>query len=123
MNFMAFFDRQGDEKNGDRGKREADRGVTLLATGGEDGILRIWELRADAGGAWSVLQFLRVENTLWEPRTLSNSAREGLFAMIGRVRPKALEGKTERKLHLSTKGGYFMVEFPTPSILGPNQDL
>ncbi|CAM9543911.1 unnamed protein product, partial [Hapterophycus canaliculatus] len=52
VNYMAFVDRKGGESSGDRGNRGANGGVTLLATGGEDGILRVWELRADTRGAW-----------------------------------------------------------------------
>lgn len=42
---MAFLERNNDGSNGNR---ETDGGVTLLATGGEDGVLRVWELHADA---------------------------------------------------------------------------
>ncbi|CAM9462851.1 unnamed protein product [Ectocarpus sp. 13 AM-2016] len=42
---MAFLDRNN---SGSDGSRETDGGVMLLATGGEDGVLRVWELQADA---------------------------------------------------------------------------
>lgn len=44
VNAMAFVERKPDG-SGSNGEGE---GVTLLATGGEDGVLRLWELRADA---------------------------------------------------------------------------
>lgn len=45
MNAMAFLDRNNDGRDLNR---ETDGGVMLLATGGEDGVLRVWELHADA---------------------------------------------------------------------------
>eukprot|EP00752_Nemacystus_decipiens_P006396 g5761.t1 len=43
VNSMAFVQR----KPGMSGGNGETEGVTLLATGGEDGVLRVWELRAD----------------------------------------------------------------------------
>lgn len=44
LNSMAFVERK---PRGSGGNGEAE-GVMLLATGGEDGVLRVWELRAYA---------------------------------------------------------------------------
>lgn len=45
VNSMAFVERK---PGGSGGNGEATEGVVLLATGGEDGVLRVWELRAAA---------------------------------------------------------------------------
>lgn len=46
---MAFVDRKtGGNGGSGSGNRETEGGgATLLATGGEDGVLRVWELLAD----------------------------------------------------------------------------
>ena len=44
VNSMAFVER----KPGGGGGNGGAEGVILLATGGEDGVLRVWELRANA---------------------------------------------------------------------------
>lgn len=49
VNSMAFVERKsGSSGNGNKLLTGDDEGgVMLLATGGEDGVLRVWELRAD----------------------------------------------------------------------------
>lgn len=60
VNSMAFIDKKyggvggggggGGSSSGFRRGETDGVGVTLLATGGEDGVLRVWELRADGQG-------------------------------------------------------------------------
>lgn len=54
VNSMAFVER----KRGGNGETE---GLTLLATGGEDGVLRVWELHANASSECHWL----IDKTCW----------------------------------------------------------